>query len=114
MIWVTSRLEDQQSEEQIGERVRAGSTITTSTRGPNGWYPLFPNPVLAEGILDRLLNSAHQIFMSTYVRHQGRVAAKTRDSWGDALRSLAAAGCARRSCSPVTVPAITESTPLNG
>lgn len=57
----------QQSEdlyELVGERVRAGSTITTSNRGPNDWYPLFPNPVLAEGILDRLLNSAHQIFMS--------------------------------------------------
>lgn len=57
----------QQSEdlyELIGERVRFGSTITTSNRGPQDWYPLFPNPVLAEGILDRLLNSAHHIVMS--------------------------------------------------
>ena len=57
----------QQSEdlyELIGERVRLGSTITTSNRGPQDWYPLFPNPVLAEGILDRLLNSAHQIVLA--------------------------------------------------
>jgi DNA replication protein DnaC len=57
----------QQSEdlyELIGERVRLGSTITTSNRGPQDWYPLFPNPVLAEGILDRLLNSAHQIVLT--------------------------------------------------
>ena len=57
----------QQSEdlyELIGERVRIGSTITTSNRGPQDWYPLFPNPVLAEGILDRLLNSAHQIVLA--------------------------------------------------
>lgn len=57
----------QQSEdlyELVGERVRAGSTITTANRAPVDWYPLFPNPVLAEGILDRLLNSAHQIVMA--------------------------------------------------
>lgn len=57
----------QQSEdlyELIGERVRSGSTITTANRSAQDWYPLFPNPVLAEGILDRLLNSAHQIVMS--------------------------------------------------
>jgi hypothetical protein len=48
----------------VGERVRAGSTITTANRAPADWYPLFPNPVLAEGILDRLLNSAHQIILS--------------------------------------------------
>jgi DNA replication protein DnaC len=57
----------QQSEdlyELVGERVRAGSTITTANRAPVDWYPLFPNPVLVEGILDRLLNSAHQILMA--------------------------------------------------
>jgi DNA replication protein DnaC len=57
----------QQSEdlyELIGERPRSGSIITTANRAPADWYPLFPNPVLAEGILDRLLNSAHQIVMT--------------------------------------------------
>jgi hypothetical protein len=32
-------------------------------REPKDWYPLFPNPVLAEGILDRLINSSHQVVM---------------------------------------------------
>jgi DNA replication protein DnaC len=50
--------------ELVGERVRSGSTITTANRAPADWYPLFPNPVLAEGILDRLLNSAHQIVLT--------------------------------------------------
>ena len=57
----------QQSEdlyELIGERVRSGSTITTSNRAPQDWYALFPNPVLAEGILDRLLNAAHQVVLN--------------------------------------------------
>ena len=39
---------------------RAGrSIIATSNRTPADWYPLFPNPVVAESILDRLVNSAH-------------------------------------------------------
>ena len=50
--------------ELVGERVRSGSTIATANRAPADWYPLFPNPVLAEGILDRLLNSAHQLVLS--------------------------------------------------
>ena len=46
----------QQSEdlyELIGERVRSASTITTSNRGPQDWYALFPNPVLAAVISTR-------------------------------------------------------------
>ena len=27
------------------------------------WYPLFPNPVVAESLLDRLINNSHQVFM---------------------------------------------------
>ena len=50
--------------ELVGERVRSGSTIATANRAPTDWYPLFPNPVLAEGILDRLLNAAHQLVLS--------------------------------------------------
>jgi len=43
---------------------RAGrSIIATSNRAPADWYPLFPNPVVAESILDRLVNSAHHIQM---------------------------------------------------
>jgi len=47
--------------ELISERVRRGSTIVTSNRPPTEWYALFPNPVLAEGALDRLINAAHRV-----------------------------------------------------
>ena len=47
--------------ELICERYRAGSMIVTSNRAPKDWYPLFPNPVLAESALDRLVNSAHHV-----------------------------------------------------
>ena len=47
--------------ELISERVRRGSTIVTSNRPPTEWYALFPNPVLAEGALDRLINAAHHV-----------------------------------------------------
>ena len=37
--------------------------ILTSNRAPKDWYPLFPNPVVAESLLDRLINTSHQILM---------------------------------------------------
>lgn len=40
------------------------SLILTSNRSPADWYPLFPNPVVAESLLDRLINTSHQIFMN--------------------------------------------------
>ena len=44
---------------------RAGrSLILTSNRAPVDWYPLFPNPVVAESLLDRLINNSHQVFMN--------------------------------------------------
>lgn len=44
---------------------RAGrSMILTSNRSPVDSYPLFPNPVVAESLLDRLINTSHQVFMS--------------------------------------------------
>ncbi|PZR84122.1 MAG: ATP-binding protein [Candidatus Aeolococcus gillhamiae] len=49
--------------ELICERYRAGSMIVTSNRSPKDWYPLFPNPVLAESALDRLVNSAHHVIL---------------------------------------------------
>lgn len=45
----------------MSERVRRGSTIVTSNRPPTEWYGLFPNAVLAEGALDRLINAAHHV-----------------------------------------------------
>ena len=49
--------------ELITER-NHGSIVITSNRKPEDWYPLFPNPVVAESILDRLINSAHNIPMN--------------------------------------------------
>lgn len=51
--------------ELVSERARLGrSMVITSNRSPVDWYPLFPNPVVAESLLDRLINSSHQIFMN--------------------------------------------------
>jgi len=51
--------------ELISERTQTGrSLITTSNRSPVDWYPLFPNAVVAESLLDRLINTSHQIFMN--------------------------------------------------
>ncbi len=50
--------------ELIGERVAARRpVILTANRAANDWYGLFPNPVVAESILDRIVNSAHHIHM---------------------------------------------------
>src|ERR1700722_179098 len=51
--------------ELISERAAASrSMILTSNRSPVDWYPLFPNPVVAESLLDRLINTSHQVFMN--------------------------------------------------
>jgi DNA replication protein DnaC len=51
--------------ELIAERTQTGrSLITTSNRTPQDWYPLFPNPVVAESLLDRLINTSHHVFMN--------------------------------------------------
>ncbi len=46
--------------ELITERT-GRSMILTSNRAPADWYPLFPNPVVAESILDRIVNTAHHV-----------------------------------------------------
>jgi DNA replication protein DnaC len=40
------------------------SMMVVSNRSPQEWYKLFPNPVLAEGALDRLINSSHIVVMT--------------------------------------------------
>jgi DNA replication protein DnaC len=45
--------------ELVSQRYRKGSLIVTVQREPKDIYPLFPSPVVAEALLDRLLNSAH-------------------------------------------------------
>jgi len=47
--------------EVVSRRYRHGALIVTTNREPQDLYALFPNPVLAEGLLDRLLNSAYTL-----------------------------------------------------
>ncbi len=50
--------------ELVSERAAATRPlILTSNRAPTDWYALFPNPVVAESLLDRLINTSHQILM---------------------------------------------------
>lgn len=58
---------EQQSEDLyrlIDERLRRGPVVATSNRSPEHWYELFPNPVLGEAILDRLVNSSHVLTLT--------------------------------------------------
>ena len=48
--------------ELVTERA-SRSMIFTSNRAPADWYPLFPNPVVAESILDRVVNTAFAVPM---------------------------------------------------
>lgn len=59
---------------------RAGkSFIITANRAATDWYELFPNAVVAESILDRVVNSAHQIHMQgKSYRPKGRPASGER------------------------------------
>jgi DNA replication protein DnaC len=51
--------------ELVSARASAGrSLVITANRAPVDWYPLFPNPVVAESLLDRLINTSHQVFMN--------------------------------------------------
>ena len=42
-----------------------GSIILTTNRNPDQWYPLFPNPVVAESLLDRLLHNTSRLHIDT-------------------------------------------------
>ena len=50
--------------ELVDARVGRRSLVVTSNRAPADWYPLFPNPVLAESALDRLVNAAHHLTLT--------------------------------------------------
>lgn len=50
--------------EIIDRRHHSRSMIVTANRAPKDWYPLFPNPVIAESALDRLVNGAHVITLT--------------------------------------------------
>ncbi|KUO06132.1 ATP-binding protein [Streptomyces caeruleatus] len=58
--------------ELVSER-QGRSLIITSNRAPSDWYPLFPNPVVAESLLDRLINTSQAV---------GQVAAIGAPGWG--------------------------------
>src|SRR5207237_8384533 len=63
--------------ELVSRRHRRGSLIVTTNRDTQDLYPLFPNQVLAEGLLDRLLNSAYVLTLlgRRYRRRQPPAAA---------------------------------------
>ena len=44
--------------ELIDRRHNSSSMIVTANRAPKDWYPLFPNPVIAESALDYLVSCA--------------------------------------------------------
>lgn len=41
----------------------AKPSIFTANRQASDWYSLLPNPVVAESILDRIVNAAHHVHM---------------------------------------------------
>ena len=70
--------------ELVSARAAAGrSLVITANRAPVDWYPLFPNPVVAESLLDRLINTSHQVFMNgpSYRpnKRPGRAASATKE-----------------------------------
>lgn len=50
--------------ELIDRRHHSSSLMVTANRIPKDWYPLFPNPVIAESALDRLVSCAHVITLT--------------------------------------------------
>lgn len=53
--------------------------IVTSNRKPTDWYPLFPNPVIAESLLDRLINTSHALLVDG-PSYRPRTRPRTADS----------------------------------
>ena len=47
----------------VDERYRQKSTILTSNRAINDWAKIFPDPIMANAIMDRLAHNAHQIII---------------------------------------------------
>jgi DNA replication protein DnaC len=71
--------------ELITERHHHGSLILTSNRAPVDWYPLFPNPVVAESVLDRLINTAHHLHLDgRSYRPNKRPGTRSPEQKGDA------------------------------
>jgi DNA replication protein DnaC len=49
--------------EIVTERHLKSSMIITSNQPPQDWIPLFPDPVMANSALDRLVHHAHHIII---------------------------------------------------
>jgi DNA replication protein DnaC len=47
--------------ELLDGRVKKGPIIVTSQVDPKGWYKLFEDPVIAEAIVDRMVNPSQKI-----------------------------------------------------
>lgn len=61
------RLDQEESEMLYGladERLCRASTILTSNRPPQDWYGIFPDPVIAGAILDRLVSGAVKVVVT--------------------------------------------------
>ena len=50
--------------ELIDRRHHNSSPIATANRASKDWYPLLPNPVIAESAIDRLISDAHVITLN--------------------------------------------------
>jgi hypothetical protein len=59
-----SRLKDHGTGKTGKRQAAALIPQTEHVPAPVDWYPLFPNPVVAESLLDRLINTSHQVFMN--------------------------------------------------
>jgi DNA replication protein DnaC len=53
------------------------SLVLTSNRTPADWYPLFPNAVVGESILDRLINTSHHLLMDGHSYRPNRRPGRT-------------------------------------
>ena len=46
------------------ERLSRASTILTSNRPPEDWFAIFPDPVIGNAILDRLVSGAIKVIVT--------------------------------------------------
>jgi DNA replication protein DnaC len=64
--------------ELVTERHLRSSIVVTSNRPPQDWVALFPDPVLANSVLDRLSHRAHHIMIDEGESYRKKEAPKTR------------------------------------
>ena len=47
----------------LGSRQSVGVQMVTSQVGPKGWKGLFEDPVIADAVIDRIINPSHHIIL---------------------------------------------------